>query len=137
MGLRASAQRNAVMVFIEGRQTSCPSRSVNQPNRRPKKSRFPIPHAGATTRPPFFSRPSPMADLKFSCPECLQHILVDDGAAGVAIDCPTCRSALVIPSKAGEPVKVTARRRLVALAGTADSAYGELERMKKDFAAAS
>jgi chromosome segregation ATPase/DNA-directed RNA polymerase subunit RPC12/RpoP len=54
-----------------------------------------------------------MADLKFACPECKQRILVDDGAAGVQIECPTCRSVVVIPARASDPVQVIKRRRHV------------------------
>ena len=77
-----------------------------------------------------------MADLKFSCPECQQRILVDDGAAGVQIDCPTCRSTLVIPAKATDNVTMVKRRRLVVASTTPDAAYEELDRKKKELTAA-
>ena len=77
-----------------------------------------------------------MADLKFSCPECQQHILVDDEAAGVQIDCPTCRSTLVIPAKAADTVQMVKRRRLVVASTTPEAAYEELDRTKKGLAAA-
>jgi chromosome segregation ATPase len=65
----------------------------------------------------------PMADIKFPCPECQQRILVDDSAAGVAIDCPSCNAGLIIPAKATDVVQVV--RRPSANAGGAVAAGGE------------
>jgi len=73
-----------------------------------------------------------MADLKFACPECHQRIGVDDSAAGVSIDCPACRTSLVIPQKAEDVPVVIVRRKLVALAGSFDASYSELDRKQKD-----
>ena len=77
-----------------------------------------------------------MADLKFHCPECDQRLAVDESASGKQFDCPRCRSALVIPAAAGDPVKVVTRRRLAALAGSSGSAYEELERKQSELATA-
>ena len=74
-----------------------------------------------------------MPDIKFHCPECSQKIGVDETAAGLSIDCPTCRSSLVIPVSSAAPVAVTVRRKLAVLAGSADSAYAELERRQKAY----
>ena len=56
-----------------------------------------------------------MADIKFHCPECEQKILVDDTAAGLQIDCPSCRSALIIPAQDGAPAQVVTRRQAAAV----------------------
>lgn len=39
-----------------------------------------------------------MAEFKFSCPHCDQHILVDEGYAGVQINCPSCQELIVVPA---------------------------------------
>jgi len=38
-----------------------------------------------------------MAEFKFSCPQCSQHILCDTGYAGQQINCPTCKQAIIVP----------------------------------------
>jgi outer membrane lipoprotein-sorting protein len=38
-----------------------------------------------------------MAEFKFSCPHCDQHIACDTGYAGVQINCPTCKQLIVVP----------------------------------------
>lgn len=41
-----------------------------------------------------------MDDLKFSCPQCQQHIECDPGYAGLEIACPACNNNLVVPGEA-------------------------------------
>jgi outer membrane lipoprotein-sorting protein len=38
-----------------------------------------------------------MAEFKFSCPQCNQHIQCDTGYAGMQINCPSCQKAIVVP----------------------------------------
>jgi outer membrane lipoprotein-sorting protein len=38
-----------------------------------------------------------MAEFKFSCPQCGQHIQCDVGYSGVQINCPTCKQLIVVP----------------------------------------
>ncbi|HTA95880.1 MAG TPA: DUF2092 domain-containing protein, partial [Verrucomicrobiae bacterium] len=38
-----------------------------------------------------------MAEFKFSCPQCGQHILCDTGYGGAQINCPTCKQLIVVP----------------------------------------
>jgi outer membrane lipoprotein-sorting protein len=38
-----------------------------------------------------------MAEFKFSCPQCGQHIQCDTGYSGVQINCPACQQAIVVP----------------------------------------
>src|SRR5258708_3360387 len=38
-----------------------------------------------------------MAEFKFSCPQCSQHIQCDTGYAGAQINCPTCNQSIVVP----------------------------------------
>ncbi len=71
-----------------------------------------------------------MADIKFHCPECKQRIGVDHTAAGVTLECPTCRSSLLIPASASAPVQVLVKRRLATAGGGASS--DELERKRKE-----
>ena len=39
-----------------------------------------------------------MAEFKFSCPHCQQHIQCDASYAGVQITCPTCQKSIVVPT---------------------------------------
>lgn len=39
-----------------------------------------------------------MADMKFSCPHCQQHISADAGYAGLQINCPSCNGSLIVPA---------------------------------------
>lgn len=45
-----------------------------------------------------------MADLKFSCPECGQHIAYGPPWAGLRIECPACRAHITVP--ASKPMAV-------------------------------
>jgi outer membrane lipoprotein-sorting protein len=38
-----------------------------------------------------------MAEFKFSCPQCGQHIQCDTGYAGAQINCPSCQQSIVVP----------------------------------------
>ena len=38
----------------------------------------------------------PMADIKFSCPHCQQHIQAESGYAGLQINCPACQGSLLV-----------------------------------------
>jgi outer membrane lipoprotein-sorting protein len=38
-----------------------------------------------------------MAEFKFSCPQCGQHIQCDPGYSGMQINCPSCQQAIVVP----------------------------------------
>jgi hypothetical protein len=38
-----------------------------------------------------------MAEFKFSCPQCGQHIQCDTGYSGMQINCPSCQQAIVVP----------------------------------------
>ena len=77
-----------------------------------------------------------MPDIKFRCPECSQKIVVDSSATGVRVDCPMCRSTLVIPATEWSTVTVAVRRELAVLAGSADALYAELEKRKAELDAA-
>src|SRR5688500_2870142 len=77
-----------------------------------------------------------MADIKFHCPECQQKIAADGSAGGMQLDCPNCRSTLVMPVDSSAAVTFVARRSLVAHATSTDSAYEELERKHKELALA-
>ena len=77
-----------------------------------------------------------MADIKFHCPECRQRIAVDQSAASMQVDCPNCRSTLIIPTVSEVVPEITVRRRLVAAGGGANTAYEELDRKQKELALA-
>ena len=38
-----------------------------------------------------------MAEFKFSCPQCGQHIQCDTGYCGTQINCPSCQKAILVP----------------------------------------
>jgi hypothetical protein len=38
-----------------------------------------------------------MAEFKFFCPQCGQHILCDTGHSGMQINCPVCQQSIVVP----------------------------------------
>jgi hypothetical protein len=38
-------------------------------------------------------------DISFSCPNCQQHLVVDEAGAGMQISCPTCAATVTIPTK--------------------------------------
>lgn len=42
-----------------------------------------------------------MAEFKFSCPHCGQHIQCDPGYAGMQINCPACQKAIIVPQAPG------------------------------------
>ena len=54
-----------------------------------------------------------MADLKFSCPQCNQHIQCDVSYSGMQINCPSCQKAIVVPQApqpaSAPPAPVTPR----------------------------
>ena len=50
-----------------------------------------------------------MADLKFSCPQCGQHIACDEAWSGQQIPCPACQGKLLVPqAQRSSPAAVTA-----------------------------
>src|SRR5512135_3220881 len=54
-----------------------------------------------------------MADFKFSCPQCGQHIQCDTGYAGSQINCPSCQKTILVPpapQSAAAPVASAAPR---------------------------
>lgn len=40
-----------------------------------------------------------MAEIKFECPHCGQHIVADEEYAGINCECPICSQALTVPSE--------------------------------------
>jgi len=45
-------------------------------------------------------------DIRFACPHCAQHIMVDESGVGLEIECPNCHSQVTVPAS----VKPTARK---------------------------
>jgi len=60
-----------------------------------------------------------MSDIKFSCPQCQQHIQAEQAYAGVEISCPACNTRMVVP---GTPVTIPPPP--TAVAGTACPSCG-------------
>ncbi len=54
-----------------------------------------------------------MAEFKFSCPQCNQHIECDVGYSGMQINCPSCQNVIIVPMAPGyaapPPASVSAR----------------------------
>jgi hypothetical protein len=44
-----------------------------------------------------------MADIKFGCPHCSQHITCDELWGGHQLECPNCKNPLTVPAKAAAP----------------------------------
>jgi hypothetical protein len=55
-----------------------------------------------------------MSEIKFSCPNCQQHLQAEAGYAGLQIDCPACNAAMIVPqpafAAAPAPVEAAAPR---------------------------
>lgn len=65
-----------------------------------------------------------MAEFKFHCPQCGQHIQCDTSYAGMQIDCPICKQVIVVPQapRAATPLvpaKSRALRNVSLIAATA------------------
>src|SRR5277367_5933634 len=67
-----------------------------------------------------------MADFKFSCAQCGQHIACDAGYSGMQINCPTCQQLIVVPQAprpaAAPPTPPSAPSRLATQRSTATPA---------------
>lgn len=44
-----------------------------------------------------------MADIKFACPNCSQHITCDELWGGHQLECPSCKNPLTVPASAAAP----------------------------------
>lgn len=40
-----------------------------------------------------------MSDIRFHCPHCGRHLVVEDQGAGITVPCPTCGEPLSIPTR--------------------------------------
>ena len=47
-----------------------------------------------------------MSDIKFSCPQCQQHIQAEEGYAGMEISCPVCNARMLVPGTRPAPAPV-------------------------------
>ena len=63
-----------------------------------------------------------MAEIKFACPACDQHIQCDSSWAGEQITCPGCQSSIVIPVAAPQPAAETAPKPKLTFAPVTHSA---------------
>ena len=41
-------------------------------------------------------------DILFECPSCGKSLVVDEAAEGIIIDCPQCRTNVIVPPKSGK-----------------------------------
>jgi DNA-directed RNA polymerase subunit RPC12/RpoP len=64
-----------------------------------------------------------MADLKFSCPQCGQHIGYGEAWAGVQIECPACHSSIIVPQVQRPPAASAAS---IPVSGPAKAAGAKL-----------
>src|SRR5262249_2594499 len=46
-----------------------------------------------------------MADIKFACPHCNQHITCDELWGGHQLECPNCKNPIAVPAAAAPPPK--------------------------------
>src|SRR5262245_42802818 len=49
-----------------------------------------------------------MADIKFACPHCSQHITCDELWGGHQLECPNCKNPLTVPAKAAPAASAAA-----------------------------
>ncbi len=47
-----------------------------------------------------------MADIKFSCPHCQQHIQAEQAYAGMQINCPACNGTMMVPGQRAAPAPI-------------------------------
>ena len=73
-----------------------------------------------------------MPDIKFRCPECAQKIAVEAAAAGFQIECPSCKSSLIIPPTAEAPVKTIQRREFAVLASATSVISDQISAKQKE-----
>lgn len=54
----------------------------------------------------------PAGDIDFECPACGKNLVVDDAAEGMIVDCPQCRTNVIVPPKLvrAEPLTTTTKR---------------------------
>lgn len=70
-----------------------------------------------------------MADIKFACPHCQQHIQAEPGYVGLQIICPACSGSLIVPAAqvtavpVQVPVQASAPGPAPAIAQVAAPAY--------------
>src|SRR5471030_231489 len=57
-----------------------------------------------------------MAEFKFSCPQCSQHIQCDTSYSGMQIDCPVCKQSIVVPPPPQAMISPAMRRGTPVLA---------------------
>lgn len=67
---------------------SFPKQSSLRPNALPPEQRY-LPQTEA----------SQSKDISFSCHNCQQHLVVDEGEAGMEFSCPTCAAKITVPTK--------------------------------------
>jgi len=62
-------------------------------------------------------------DISFGCPECRQHMVIDEAGAGLLVPCPKCGREIRVPSPATSPASASPpdKERTVALKWTPPS----------------
>ena len=62
-------------------------------------------------------------DISFGCPECQQHMVIDEAGAGLVVACPKCGRETRVPSLATSPANASRpdKERTVALKWTPPS----------------
>src|ERR1051326_2526380 len=53
----------------------------------------------------------PAGDIEFECPACSKSLVVDEAAEGMIVDCPQCRTNVIVPPKSvkAEPLATAAK----------------------------
>ncbi len=74
-----------------------------------------------------------ISEIKFECGACRQRILVDGSAAGMSIDCPSCRRPVTIP-KAGEAPTPKRPREMPRRAAVSGSLRAKIDAASVEFA---
>ena len=75
---------------------------------------------------------APAGDIAFDCPACGKSLIVDEAAEGMIVDCPQCRTNVIVPPKSAraEPL-TTATKRESAPAEHVPSGAGDVTPQKR------
>jgi phage FluMu protein Com len=63
-----------------------------------------------------------MTEITFECPHCKQHLSIEEGGAGMSVNCPSCDRPLIVPSPSENS---TSRHKVVG--GAIENITGKVE----------
>lgn len=45
-------------------------------------------------------------DVRFACPQCEKHLVIDAKGVGFVVTCPDCKTQMIVPERSGQPAKL-------------------------------